>query len=48
MPRARIKITEVLVQHFIELGEQLDDLVIGVAVIGVDVCGGPGPRTLRV
>src|SRR5581483_10744444 len=37
VPGPRIEITEVLVEHLVELGEQLDDLVVRIAVIGVDV-----------
>src|SRR5436190_21477537 len=40
VPRPRIEIAELLVQHLVELGEQLDDLVVRIAVIGVDVVAG--------
>src|SRR5690242_2056105 len=43
MPRPRIEIAERLVQHLVELGEQLDDLVVRVAVIGEEVVPGPVP-----
>ena len=43
VPRPRIEIAELLVQHLVELGEQLDDLVVRVAVIGVDVVARPVP-----
>ena len=41
MPRLRIEIAEFLVEHLVELGEQLDDLVIRIAVISVDVVARP-------
>src|SRR5262249_32251728 len=37
MPRPRIEVAERLVQHLVEFGEKLDDLVVRVAVIGEDV-----------
>src|SRR5262245_8218300 len=42
MPRARLEIAELLVLHLIELAEELDDLVVNVAMIGGDVV----PRTV--
>src|SRR5437899_3081764 len=45
MPGARIEIAERFIHHLVELGEQLDDLVVGVAVIGEDVVARPvAPR----
>ena len=43
VPRPRIEIAELLVQHLVELGEQLDDLVVRIAMIGVDVVARPVP-----
>ena len=43
MPRARIEAAQRLVEHLVELGEHLDDLVVRVAVIGKDVVAGPVP-----
>src|SRR5580693_8266166 len=40
MPRPRLEIAEVLIQHLVEFGEHFDDLVIGIAVIGVDIVAG--------
>ena len=47
MPRPRLEIAEIFIQHFVELGEHLDDLVIGVAMIGINIVTGTmaaGPR----
>ena len=43
VPRPRIEIAELLVEHLVEFGEQLDDLVVRIAVIGVDVVARPVP-----
>src|SRR4051794_24852053 len=43
VPRPRIEVAERLVHHLVELGEQLDDLVVRVAVIGEDVVARPVP-----
>jgi hypothetical protein len=40
MPRPRLEVAELFIEHFIELGEHLDDLVVGIAVIGVNVVAG--------
>ena len=40
VPRPRLEIAEIFIQHFVELGEHLDDLVIGVAVIGINIVAG--------
>ena len=49
VPGPRIEIAELLVEHLVELGEQLDDLVVRIAVIGVEVVAraraGPVPRS---
>src|ERR1700719_3489977 len=34
MPRPRLEIAEVLVDHLVELAEEFDHLVVGIAVIG--------------
>src|ERR1700719_232953 len=41
VPQPRIEIAERLVHHLVELGEQLDDLVVGIAVICEDVVARP-------
>src|SRR5580700_10200263 len=40
MPRPRLEITDVFVEHLVELGEHLNDLIIGIAVIGIDIMPG--------
>src|ERR1700690_1321431 len=40
MPRPRLEIAEVLIQHLVEFGEHFDDRVIGIAVICVDIVTG--------
>src|SRR5580704_18129531 len=37
MPRPRLEIAERFIEHLVELGEHFDDLVVGIAVIGVDI-----------
>ena len=37
MPGTRFKVAQVFVEHDIQLGEQFDDLLVGVVVIGKDV-----------
>ena len=37
MPGTRFKVAQVFVEHDIQLGEQFDDLLFGVVVIGKDV-----------
>ena len=37
VPRTWFKIAQVFVEHDIELGEQFDDLLVGIVVIGKDV-----------
>ncbi len=37
MPGTRFKVAQVFVEHDIQLGEQLDDLLVRVVVIGKDV-----------
>src|SRR5215472_9331212 len=43
VPRPRVEIAERLVEHLVELGEQLDDLVVGIAVIGEEIVPRPVP-----
>ena len=43
MPWPRIEVAELLVEHLVELGEQLDDLVVRIAVVSVDVVARPVP-----
>ena len=40
VPGTRFKVAQVLVEHDIQLGEQFDDLLVGVVVIGKDVVTG--------
>src|SRR5271166_875523 len=40
MPRARLEIAELLVLHLVELAEELDDLLIRIAMVGRDVVTG--------
>src|SRR5437870_5338114 len=40
MPGARVKIATLLVQHLVELGEELDHLFVRIAVIDRDVVAG--------
>ena len=44
VPRPRLEIAELLVLHLIELGIELDDVVVGVVVIGRDVVARPVPQ----
>ena len=37
MPGTRFKVAQVFVEHDIQLGEQFDDLLVGIVVIGKDV-----------
>ena len=37
VPGTRFKVAQVFVEHDIQLGEQFDDLLIGIVVIGKDV-----------
>ena len=37
MPGTRFKIAQVFVEHDIQLGEQFDNLLVGVVVIGKDI-----------
>ena len=37
VPGTRLKVTQIFVEHHIQLGEQFDDLLVGVMVIGKDV-----------
>src|SRR5579859_661248 len=37
VPGTRLKVTQVFVEHHIQLGEQFDDLLVGIVVIGKDV-----------
>src|SRR5208282_3424734 len=41
MPRPRLEIAELLVQHLVELAKKFDDLVVRIAVVGGDVVAGP-------
>src|ERR1700685_1044049 len=43
MPRPRLEIAKRFIEHLVELGEHFNDLVIGIAVIGVDIV--PRPMT---
>ena len=40
VPGTRFKVAQVFVEHDIQLGEQFDDLLVGVVVIGKDVVAG--------
>src|SRR5579884_3458070 len=40
MPGPRLEIAELLVDHLVELAEELDDLVVRIAVVGGDVVAG--------
>src|SRR5215211_8801602 len=40
MPGTRLEISELLVEHLIELAEELDHVVVVVAVVGGDVVAG--------
>ncbi len=40
VPGTRFKVAQVFVEHHIQLGEQFDDLLVGVVVIGEDVVTG--------
>ena len=40
VPGTRFKVAQVFVEHDIQLGEQFDDLLVGVVVIGKDVVTG--------
>src|ERR1700682_554825 len=40
MPGPRLEIAEVLVHHLVELAEEFDHLIVGIAVIGGDVVAG--------
>src|SRR5579884_1098813 len=42
MPRPRLEIAELFIEHLVELAEQLDDLIVRIAVIGCDIV----PRTV--
>ena len=44
MPRARLEITKLLVLHLIELAEELDHLLVLVAVVCRDVMPGTMPQ----
>ena len=37
VPGTRFKVAQVFVEHDIQLGEQFDDLLVGIVVIGKDV-----------
>ena len=37
MPGTRFKVAQVFVEHDIQLGEQFDNLLVGIVVIGKDV-----------
>src|SRR5262249_22541110 len=41
VPWPRLEVAELFVEHFIELGEHLDDLVVGIAMVGIDVVSRP-------
>src|SRR5580700_9805708 len=43
VPRPRLVIAKGFIEHLVELGEHFNDLVIGIAVIGVDIV--PRPMT---
>ena len=43
MPWPRVEVAELLVEHLVELGEQLDDLIVRIAVVSVDVVARPVP-----
>src|SRR5580704_13837146 len=45
MPGPRLEVAEVLVDHLVELAEELDHLIVGVAVVGGDVV--PWPMAQR-
>src|SRR5438105_423025 len=40
VPWTRFKVAQVFVEHDIQLGEQFDDLLVGIVVIGKDVVTG--------
>ena len=40
VPGTRFKVGQVFVEHDIQLGEQFDDLLVGIVVIGKDVVTG--------
>ena len=44
VPRPRIEIAQLLVLHLVELGIDLDHLIVGVAVERRDVVAGPEPH----
>ena len=41
VPGTRFKVAQVFVEHDIQLGEQFDDLLVGIVVIGKDVVTSP-------
>src|SRR5262245_3797624 len=43
MPGPRIEVVERVIQHLVELSEHFDDLVIGIAMICVNVVAGAVP-----
>ncbi len=45
MPGPRLEIAERFIEHLVELGEHFDDLVVRVAMIGIDIV--PGPMASR-
>ena len=40
VPGTRFKVAQVFIEHDIQLGEQFDDLLVGIVVIGKDVVTG--------
>src|SRR6266508_473361 len=43
MPRPRVEVAQALVEHQVELGEELEDVPVRVAVVGEEVVAGPVP-----
>src|ERR1700733_4233839 len=44
MPGPRLKIAELFVEHLVELAEEFDDLIVGIAMIGGDIMPRPMPQ----
>ena len=40
VPGTRFKVAQVFIEHNIQLGEQFDDLLVGIVMIGKDVVTG--------
>ena len=40
MPGTRLKVAQIFIEHHIQLGEQFNDLLVGVVMIGKDVVTG--------